>query len=72
MTSEAKWLWPEKETQSESASEQETESERSTITNQYFEFCKEEQFEVLSRSTLFKILEVRDASQRKSLKGLMT
>ena len=64
VTSEAKWLWPEKETQSESAlaSEQETESERSTITNQYFEFYKEEQFEALSRSTLLKILEVREAS----------
>ena len=44
------------------ASEQETESERSTITNQYFEFYKEEQFEALSRSTLLKILEVREAS----------
>ena len=38
--------------------------------NQYFEFCKEGQFEPLSRSTLFKILEVQEASQRKSLEGL--
>ena len=43
---------------------------RSTMINQYFEFCKEGQFESLSRSTLFKILEVREASQRKSLQGL--
>ena len=43
---------------------------RSTMINQYFEFCKEEQFEPLSRSTLFKILEVREASQRKSLQRL--
>ena len=43
---------------------------RSTIINQYFEFCKEEQLEPLSRSTLFKILEVREASQPKSLQGL--
>lgn len=43
---------------------------RSTMINQYFEFCKEEQFEPLSRSTLFKILDVREASQRKSLQGL--
>ena len=34
---------------------------RSTMINQYFEFCKEEKFEPLSRSTLFKILEVRQA-----------
>ena len=38
---------------------------RSTTINQYFEFCK-----ALSRSTLFKILDVREASQRKSLQGL--
>ena len=43
---------------------------RSTMINQYFEFCKEDKFEPLSRSTLFKILEVREASQRKSLQGL--
>ena len=43
---------------------------RSTMINQYFEFCKEEHFEPLSRSTLFKILEVREASPRKSLQGL--
>ena len=34
------------------------------------EYCKENCHEPLSRSTLFKILEVREASQRKSLQGL--
>ena len=43
---------------------------RSTMINQYFEFCKEEQFEPLNRSTSFKILDVWEASQRKSLQGL--
>ena len=39
---------------------------------QYLECCKEQCHEPLSRSTLFKIqeLEVREASQRKSLQGL--
>ena len=43
---------------------------RSTMINQYIEFCKEGRLEPLSRSTLFKILEVREASQRKSIQGL--
>ena len=43
---------------------------RSTMINQYFEFCKEGQFKPLNRSTLFKILEVRETSQWKSLQGL--
>lgn len=43
---------------------------RSTMIEQYLEYCKEQCHEPLSRSTLFKILEVRDASQRKSLQGL--
>ena len=43
---------------------------RSTMTSQYVQFCKEEKCEPLSRSTLFGILEVRKASQRKSLQGL--
>jgi len=43
---------------------------RSTIISQYIQFCEEEKCEPLSRSTLFKILEVREASQRKSLQGL--
>ena len=42
---------------------------RSTMINQYFEFCKE-QFEATSRSFLFKILDLREASQRKSLQVL--
>ena len=36
---------------------------RSTMVKQYLQFCEEEQFEPLSRSTLFRILEVRKASQ---------
>ena len=43
---------------------------RSTMVSQYFQFCKQEQYQPLSRSTLFRILEVREASQRKSLQGL--
>ena len=43
---------------------------RSTMISQYLELCEEEQFESLSQSTLFKILQVREASQRKSLQGL--
>ena len=38
--------------------------------SQYMQFCQEEKCEPLSRSTLFRILEVRQASQRKSLQGL--
>lgn len=43
---------------------------RSTMIAQYFQFCKEESFDPLSRSTLYRILEVREASQRKSFQGL--
>ena len=43
---------------------------RTTMISQYIQFCEEEKFVPLSRSTLFKILEVRKASQRKSLQGL--
>ena len=43
---------------------------RSTMVEQYLECCKEQCHEPLKRSTLFKILEVREASQRKSLQGL--
>ena len=43
---------------------------RSTMIEQYLEYCKEQCHEPLSRSTLFKILEVRQSSQRKSLQGL--
>ena len=35
---------------------------RSTMFKQYLEYCKEQCHEPLSRSTLFKILEVREAS----------
>ena len=43
---------------------------RSTMLSQYTQFCQEENFQPLSRSTLFKILEVREASQRKLSQGL--
>ena len=43
---------------------------RSTMIEQYLEYCKEQCHEPLSRSTQFKILEVGKASQRKSLQGL--
>jgi len=42
----------------------------STMISQYIQFCQEEKSEPFSRSTSFKILEVREASQRKSLQGL--
>ena len=35
---------------------------RSTMISQYTQFCREENVEPLSRSTLFKILEVRQVS----------
>ena len=41
-----------------------------TLIAQYLQFCKEEDFEPLSRAALFRILEVLEASQRKSLRGL--
>ena len=43
---------------------------RSTMVKQYLQFCEEDQFDPLSRATLFRILEVREASQQKSLSGL--
>jgi hypothetical protein len=42
---------------------------RSTMIFQYLEFCKEQNFDPLSRSTLYRILDVREASHRKSLQG---
>ena len=42
----------------------------STMVLQYLEHCQEEGFEPISRSTMYRILEVREASQRKSLSGL--
>ena len=43
---------------------------RSTMMMQYLQHCKEQSFEPASLSTLFRILEVRQASQQKSLSGL--
>ena len=43
---------------------------RSTMIEQYFKYCSEEGFDPLGRSTLYRILQVREASQRKSLQGL--
>ena len=43
---------------------------RSTMIEQYLEYCKEQCHKPVSRSTLFKILEVQEASQCKSLQGL--
>lgn len=43
---------------------------RSAMIAQYQTFCTEQSFETLSKSTLYRILEVREASQRKSLQGL--
>lgn len=43
---------------------------RSTMIMQYLQHCKEECFEPVSRYTLYRILEVREASQQKSLSGL--
>ena len=41
---------------------------RSTMIEQYR--CREEEYQPLGKSTLYRILKVRDASQRKSLWGL--
>jgi len=43
---------------------------RCTIIHQYLEFCMETEFEPMSRSTMWRVLEVQEASQRKSLQGL--
>ena len=43
---------------------------RSTMIALYQKYCEEEKFVPISRSTMFRILEVREASQRKSLSGL--
>ena len=42
----------------------------STMIVQYLTFCEEEMVQPLSHATLFRILEVRAASQQKSLSGL--
>lgn len=43
---------------------------RSTLISQYVQYCEEEKVEPLSRSTLFRILKIREASERKSLHGV--
>ena len=43
---------------------------RSTMIMQYLQYCKEESFEPVSRATLYRILEVRKASQQMSLSRL--
>ena len=43
---------------------------RSTLIQQYFKQCEEEEVEPLSRATLFRVLEVREATERKSLQGI--
>ena len=43
---------------------------RSTMIEQYHQRCREDEFQPLGRSTLYRILKVREASQRKSLQGL--
>ena len=43
---------------------------RSTMIELYFKQCREEEFSPLGRSTLYRILKVCEASQRKSLQGL--
>ena len=43
---------------------------RSTMISQYLMFCEEEQEVPLSRATLFRILELREASQQRLICGL--
>ena len=43
---------------------------RSTIIMEYLKYCEEEGFSPLSRSSMYRILEVRESSQRTSLRGL--
>ena len=43
---------------------------RTTMINQYLQYCEEKAFLPLNTRTLSKILEVREASQRRSLQGL--
>ena len=43
---------------------------KSTLISEYHKHCKESQFEPSRNSTLFRILDARAASQRKSLQGL--
>jgi len=41
-----------------------------TMIMQYLQYCKEESFEPVSSATLYRLLEVREAPQQKSLSGL--
>jgi len=43
---------------------------RCTIINQYLDHCQQTGFQPISRSTMWRVLEVQEASQRKSLRGL--
>ena len=43
---------------------------RCTIIQQYLEHCKETEFQPISRSNMWRVLDVQEASQRKSLLGL--
>ena len=43
---------------------------RTTMINQYLQCCDEERFSLLNTRTLYKILEVTEACQRRSLQGL--
>ena len=43
---------------------------RSTMIAQYLVFCEDDGFQPLSRATMYCVLKVREASQRKSLQGL--
>ena len=43
---------------------------RSTMIAQYLVFCEDDGFQPLSRATMYRVLKVREASQRKSLQGL--
>ena len=43
---------------------------RSTLISQYVQYCEEQKVGPLSRATLFRILKIREASERKSLHGI--
>ena len=42
----------------------------STMIAQYLAFCEDDGFQPLSHATMYRVLKVREASQRKSLQGL--
>ena len=41
-----------------------------TTIHQYLQFCRENDFVPVSRSTMWRVLEVQEACQRKTLRGL--